>query len=106
MQSYLIMMSTRLLEMERILKDTGKYLSTLRPRPLRHYLKLVMDAVFGRDNFQNEVVWKRTSAHNDPGRFGRIHDTLFYYVKGEECDMEYSNMKNMIQSYIKKTVPL
>ena len=75
MQSYLIMMSTRLLEMERILKDTGSIYLHCDPTA-SHYLKLVMDAVFGRDNFQNEVVWKRTSAHNDPGRFGRIHDTI------------------------------
>ena len=84
MQSYLIMMSTRLLEMERILTDTGSiYLHC--DSTASHYLKLVMDTVFGKDNFQNEVIWKRTSAHNDPGRFGRIHDTLLYYVKGESA---------------------
>ena len=81
MQSYLIMMSTRLLEMKRILKDTGSiYLHC--DSTASHYLKLVMDTVFGKDNFRNEVIWKRTSAHNDPGRFGRIHDTLLFYVKG------------------------
>ena len=81
MQSYLIMMSTRLLEMERILKDTGSiYLHC--DSTASHYLKLVMDTVFRKDNFRNEVIWKRTSAHNDPGRFGRIHDTLLFYVKG------------------------
>ena len=100
MQSYLIMMSTRLLEMERILKDTGSIYLHCDPTA-SHYLKLVMDAVFGRDNFQNEVVWKRTSAHNDPGRFGRIHDTLFYYVKGEGAtwNIEYEEHD---PNYIKK----
>ncbi len=81
MMAYLIMMGSRLLEMKRILKDTGSiYLHC--DSTASHYLKLVMDSIFGRDNFQNEVIWKRTSAHNDPGRFGRIHDTLLFYVKG------------------------
>ena len=84
MQSYLIMMSVRLLEMERILKDAGSiYLHC--DSTASHYLKLVMDTVFGKDNFRNEVIWKRTSAHNDPGRFGRIHDTLLFYVKGKDA---------------------
>ena len=82
MQSYLIMMSTRLLEMVRILKDTGSIYMHC-DSTASHYLKLVMDSIFGADNFQNEIVWKRTSTHNDPNRFGRIHDTLLFYVKGE-----------------------
>ena len=100
MQSYLIMMSVRLLEMKRLLKNTGSIYLHCDPTA-SHYLKLVMDAVFGRDNFQNEVVWKRTSAHNDPGRFGRIHDTLFYYVKGEGAtwNIEYEEHD---PNYIKK----
>ncbi len=51
-----------------------------------HFLKLVMDAVFGQQNFRNEIIWKRTSAHNDArqGReqYGRVHDTLLFYTKG------------------------
>ena len=82
MQSYLIMMSVRLLEMERILKDTGSIYLHCDPTA-SHYLKLVMDAVFGRSNFRNEIIWKRTSTHNDSSRFGRIHDTLLFYVKGK-----------------------
>ena len=101
MQSYLIMMSTRLLEMERILKDTGSIYLHCDPTA-SHYLKLVMDAVFGRYNFRNEVVWERTSAHNDPGRFGRIHDTLLYYVKGENATwhLQYEALE---ESYIEKS---
>ena len=56
MQSYLIMMSTRLLEMGRILKDTGNIYLHCDPTA-SHYLKLVMDAVFEKKNFRNEVVW-------------------------------------------------
>ena len=46
-----------------------------------HYLKAALDEVFGEENFVCEVVWKRTSSHNDPQRYGNVHDTLFYYSK-------------------------
>ena len=101
MMAYLIMMGSRLLEMKRILKDTGSiYLHC--DSTASHYLKLVMDSIFGRDNFQNEVIWKRTSAHNDPGRFGRIHDTLLFYVKepGATWNVQYEAHE---ESYIEKT---
>ena len=100
MQSYLIMMSTRLLEMERILKDTGSIYLHCDPTA-SHYLKLVMDTVFGRDNFRNEVIWKRTSAHNDPGRFGRIHDILLFYVKGSGATWNTEHEAHD-QNYIEK----
>ena len=101
MQSYLIMMSTRLLEMERILKNTGSiYLHC--DSTASHYLKMVMDTVFGKDNFRNEVIWKRTSAHNDPGRFGRIHDTLLFYVKGSGATWNLQHEAHE-ESYIAKS---
>ena len=78
MQSYLIMMSTRLLEMKRILKDTGLLYLHCDPTA-SHYLKLVMDSIFGRNNFRNEITWKRTPAHNDSAVYGNVHDIIFYY---------------------------
>ncbi len=48
-----------------------------------HYAKAVLDEVFGYENFINEIIWRRTAAHNDPGRFGNIHDLIFYYKKTE-----------------------
>ena len=47
-----------------------------------HYLKCVMDAIFGEENFRNEIIWQRTSAHNDGKQYGRIHDTILFYSKG------------------------
>ena len=44
-----------------------------------HYAKVIFDEVIGADNFKNEVVWRRANTHNDPGGYGRIHDTLLYY---------------------------
>ena len=85
MKSYLIMMAVRLLEMRRILKETGSiYLHC--DTTASHYLKSVMDAVFGASSYRSEITWKRTSAHSDrrQGRrqHGRIRDTLLYYTKG------------------------
>ena len=82
MQSYLIMMAVRLLEMKRVLRATGSiYLHC--DTTASHYLKLAMDAVFSEKNFQNEVVWKRHRGRNDGNRFGRVHDTILFYTKGE-----------------------
>ena len=85
MKSYLIMMSVRLLEMQRILKPTGSlYLHC--DSTAGHYLKTLMDSIFGARNFRNEIIWKRQGAHNDTkqGRrqYGRIHDMLLFYTKG------------------------
>ncbi len=64
MQSYLTMMAIRLIEMRRVLKSTGSiYLHC--DDAAGHYLKLLMDAVFGSNRFYTAITWKRTSAHND-----------------------------------------
>ena len=83
MQSYLTMMAVRLLEMRRVLKDTGSIYLHCDPTA-SHYLKALMDAIFGRSNFRNEITWKRTSSRSDAKRFGRIHDVLLFYVNGDE----------------------
>ena len=72
----------RLLEMRRVLKDTGSVYLHCDPTA-SHYLKLVMDAMFGASNFLSEITWKRTTAHNDSTRFGRNTDTLLYYSKSQ-----------------------
>ena len=78
--AYLVMMTTRLIELHRVLKPTGSLYLHCDPTA-SHYLKLVLDQIFGPANFRNEIVWKRTTAHNDPKRFGRIHDILLFYSK-------------------------
>ncbi|MGD0036485.1 MAG: site-specific DNA-methyltransferase [Bacteroidota bacterium] len=49
-----------------------------------HYAKVILDEVMGIESFKNEIVWKRTGAHNDPSRYGTIHDVIFYYTNSEE----------------------
>ena len=78
-KSYLIYMAARLIEMHRILKPTGSIYLHCDPT-MSHYLKLLMDAVFERQNFRNEIAWKRTSSHNSANRWGPIHDVLLFYT--------------------------
>ena len=81
MMAYLVMMAARLVELHRVLKPTGSLYLHCDPTA-SHYLKILLDAIFGSENFRNEIVWKRTSAHNNTTTgFGRIHDVIFYYAK-------------------------
>ena len=83
MKSYLIMMAVRLLEMRRVLKDTGSiYLHC--DHTASHYLKMLMDAVFGRRQFRNEITWQRTESHNTADRYGNVADILLYYSKSDK----------------------
>ena len=83
MKSYLIMMAVRLLEMHRLLKPTGSIYLHCDPTA-SHYLKMLMDTVFGSRRFLNEITWKRSYAHNDTRqgmrRAGRICDSLLVYT--------------------------
>ena len=79
-QAYLTYMWERLVEMRRILKPTGSIWLHCDDTE-GAWLKALMDAIFGRTNFRNEITWQRTGAHNDPDRFGRIADTLLFYAK-------------------------
>ena len=105
MRFYLMAMTVRLFEMHRLLKDTGSIYLHCDPTA-SHYLKLVMDSLFGKNNFRNEIVWKRrVDTHNlSTKHMGRNHDLVFFYVKSPkslyrlqytEYDSEY------IQSHYK-----
>ena len=80
-KSYLAYMAARLVEMHRVLKPTGSIYLHCDPT-MSHYLKLVMDAIYGRKAFRNEIVWKRQSSHNSAMRWGPIHDYILYYTGG------------------------
>ena len=84
--AYLSYMVERLLPMRGVLKPTGSVYLHCDPTA-SHYIKPMMDAIFGHRNFRNEIVWKRSFAHSDAAqggkRFGRIHDVLLFYTKGE-----------------------
>ncbi len=80
MMAYLSMMAIRLIELHRVLKPRGSLYLHCDPTA-SHYLKLLLDGVFGADRIQSEIIWKRTTAHSSAKRFGPVHDTIFYYTK-------------------------
>ncbi len=80
MMAYLAMMAPRLVELKRVLKPTGSIYLHCDPTA-SHYLKLLMDAVFGPKNFQNEIVWCYKTGGATKRRFARKHDTLLFYGK-------------------------
>ncbi len=83
MRAYLAFMGPRLAEMHRILTQKGSIYLHCDPTA-SHYLKGVMDAIFGVENFRNEIIWQRTKAHNDGKQYGRVHDTLLFYSKSSK----------------------
>lgn len=87
MMAYLAMMAVRLLELHRVLKPTGSLYLHCDPTA-SHYLKLLLDGVFGADKFRSEISWKRSSAHNDgkQGRaqYGNVRDIIFFYTKSDD----------------------
>lgn len=78
MFAYLVQMTIRLVHLRRVLKKTGSLYLHCDPSA-SHYLKLVLDCVFGIDNFQSEIIWRRTGSHNKSQRWAPIHDTILYY---------------------------
>ena len=80
MLAYLAMMAPRLQELRRVLKPTGSIYLHCDPTA-SHYLKMLMDAVFGPVNFRNEVTWQRTNVHSDSKSWSNVTDIMLYYVK-------------------------
>lgn len=78
MMAYLAMMAIRMIELHRVLKPTGSLYLHCDPTA-SHYLKILLDAVFGFANYRAEIIWKRTSAHSDAKRYASVHDVIFYY---------------------------
>ncbi|MBN2209568.1 MAG: restriction endonuclease [Candidatus Coatesbacteria bacterium] len=102
MLAYLAMMAPRLVELRRVLKPTGSIYLHCDPTA-SHYLKMLLDAVFGPGNFLNEIVWKRADAKGDVGQgakhFGRINDVILFYSKGGESTLNPQYLP-MTQDYI------
>lgn len=86
LMAYLTMMAPRLAELHRVLKPAGSIYLHCDPTA-SHYLKLIMDSIFGPKRFLNEIVWKRSSAHSDTkqgmARCGKIHDVILLYTKSD-----------------------
>ncbi len=103
--AYIAFMSVRLIQCRRILKATGSiYLHC--DDHANGYLRMLMDAVFGSENFRNEIVWRRYGAHNDVGqgstRFGRVHDIILVYGKTDSVTWNQGFVP-LDESYVKNT---
>jgi DNA modification methylase len=78
-QAYIEFMRPRCVQLARVLKQTGSFYYHC-DWHASHYVKVMLDQIFGENNFQNEIVWRRTKAHNDPQRYGANHDTILFYT--------------------------
>lgn len=83
MLAYLSMMAPRLLELHRVIKSTGSLFLHC-DTTASHYLKLLLDAAFGADRFENEIIWRRTGSNSALKRFGPIHQSIFFYSKSAQ----------------------
>ena len=90
--AYLSYMAERLLIMNRILKPTGSVYLHCDPTA-SHYIKALMDAIFGHNNFKNEITWQRTESHNTAERYGNVADIILYYTKSDAatCNQQYQD---------------
>lgn len=105
MQSYLIMMAVRLLEMRRILKPAGSvYLHC--DSTAGHYLKLLMDSVFGRENFKNEIVWHYYNKMHDyrKRQYAAAFDTILFYLKDKDASFVFHHVREKREKPVRQLV--
>ncbi len=111
MLAYLVMMAPRLVEMRRVLKPTGSIYLHCDPAA-SHYLKLLMDAVFGPENFRNDITWKRrhgfSSAVHESNRFGNCTDTILFYAKTSQAKFtpQYNRDSKEYREYVERSFTL
>ncbi len=103
MTAYMVAMTPRLLEMHRVLKGTGSLYLHCDPTA-SHYLKIMLDAIFGPRCFRNEIIWRRTGAHGKVRRFGPTHDVILFYTKTDGDGYKWNGarqpyMKGHVEQY-------
>ena len=82
-EKYLNWMYENLMAIKSIMSDTASIYVHL-DWHIGHYVKILLDEIFGEDNFQSEIIWKRSTAHSDSSSFANLHDTIFYYTLSSE----------------------
>ena len=102
MMAYLTYMAQRIAEMHRILKETGSLYLHCDPTA-SHYLKSLLDAVFGKNNFRNEIVWCYKDGANSKKNYNKKHDVILFYTKGEKYTFNYGTIyRELSDSTVKK----
>lgn len=103
MFAYLVMMASRLVEMRRVLKSTGSiYLHC--DQTAGHYIKVLMDAVFGGDNFGNDIIWSYTKVGGTKKKFMKSHDMIFRYTKGKKFVFNMDDVREPYSDSIIKSL--
>ncbi len=100
MLAYLVMMTPRIIEIHRVLKATGSLYLHCDPSA-SHTLRLLLDAIFGPEHFQSEIIWKRTHAHGSAKRYGPVHDVILFYSKSEAYLWRYPQA-NHSEEYLRE----
>jgi len=99
--SYLEMIIPRLILMRELLSEQGSIYVHI-DWHVGHYVKIIMDEIFGKENFVNEIIWKRCDSHNDSNRYGVIHDVILFYQKtNSRIWNEYADTSPLPESTIK-----
>ncbi|MCL2744498.1 MAG: HNH endonuclease [Planctomycetaceae bacterium] len=102
MMAYLTYMAQRIVEMHRILKDTGSLYLHCDPTA-SHYLKILLDFVFGKNNFRNEIVWCYKDGANSKKNYNKKHDVILFYTKGSKYTFNYDAIyRELSDSTVKK----
>lgn len=99
-ESYLNWMYENLMAIKSVMSDTGSIYVHL-DWHIGHYVKILMDEIFGEDNFRNEIVWQRVYSHNDTDKFGHIHDVIYYYTKSSDSMVWNVQYVPYDQNYLK-----
>ena len=101
-QAYIDFMRPRCIQLHRVLRDTGSFYYHC-DWHASHYVKVMLDQIFGENQFVNEVIWKRQSAHNDAKQgskhYGRVNESIFFYCKGGDYTFNHQ-YKSYDQTYI------
>lgn len=95
MMAYVVNMTLRLWEIHRVLKETGSLYLHCDPTA-SHYLKTILDALFGPLNFRSEIIWRRTGSHNKAKRWAPIHDVILFYTKSDKFTWNYPRQPYMM----------
>ncbi|MBC8205276.1 restriction endonuclease [bacterium] len=101
--AYLSMMTIRLLELHRVLKPTGSVYLHCDPTA-SHYLKIVMDEVFGKRNFRNEIIWLYKGRELAHKRYSRKHDTIFFYTKSDKYSFYWKDIAEPLEETSRKAL--
>ena len=102
MKSYIVYMAQRVIQLKRILKDTGSIYYHCDPTA-GHFVKLLLDGVFGRKNFRNECLWIYEDNANSKKYYNRKHDTIYFYTKSDDYYFNpYEIMRPLSENTIKK----